>query len=205
MSKLTLTFKGRELRTFPLKEGEMTIGSDPSCEIFIDSLAVNPKHATVFTNEGESVLMDRGTGGGTFINGKKIDEQDLQDNDAIRIGKHNLLFSMEDEKTASSKHSLYEAAITPNFQSPKKQAWLQLLSGASIGKTVHIKKNLINIGTPGVQTAVIVYRDKGYFLTHLEGGKSPTVNDEPIGEKAWPLKDGDIIYIGNVKMQLSLR
>ena len=183
----------------------MTIGSDPSCEIFIDSLAINPKHATVFTNEGESVLMDRGTGEGTFINGKKIDEQDLQDNDNIRIGKHNLLFSMEEEKTASSKNSLYEAAITPDFLSKRKQAWLQLLSGTNIGKTVHIKKNLTNIGTPGVQTAAVVFRNEGYFLTHLEGKKPPTVNDKPIGEKAWPLKDGDVIHIGNIKMQLSLR
>lgn len=182
----------------------MTIGSDPSCEIFIDSLAISPKHATIFTNEGESVLMDRGTDEGSYINNERIDEQDLQDKDVIRVGKHNMLFSMEDS-VENDNDELEEPLITPDFKNKKKRAWLQLLSGSNIGKTVHLKKNLTNIGTPGVQTAAIVFRDKGYFLTHLEGSKSPLVNDNPIGEKAWPLKDGDIIHIGNVVMQLSLR
>lgn len=204
VSKLTLTFKGKELRIFQVEEGEMTIGSDPSCEIFIDSLAISPKHATIFTNEGESVLMDRGTDEGSYINNERIDEQDLQDKDVIRVGKHNMLFSMEDS-VENDNDELEEPLITPDFKNKKKRAWLQLLSGSNIGKTVHLKKNLTNIGTPGVQTAAIVFRDKGYFLTHLEGSKSPLVNDNPIGEKAWPLKDGDIIHIGNVVMQLSLR
>lgn len=203
MSKVTLTFKGQELNVFPVKEGEMTIGSDPSCDIVIDSLAVSPKHATIFTNEGESVLMDRGTDEGSFVNNTRIDEQDLEDNDVIRIGKHNLLFSMEESKEDSAE--LEEPPIVPDFKSTKKSAWLQLLSGNNIGKTVNIKKNMTTIGTPGVQTATIVYRNNGYFLTHLEGDKPPTVNDNLIGDKAWPLSDGDIIKIGNVVMQLSLR
>ena len=80
-----------------------------------------------------------------------------------------------------------------------------MLSGSNLGKTVYIRKNFINLGTPGVQTAALVFRDEGYFLSHLEGNSTPTVNDEPIGNKTFPLKDGDIINIGNVKMQFSLQ
>lgn len=209
MSKLTLTFKGNALREIALIQGEMTIGSAPSCDIFIDSLAINPKHATITTTGNESVIRDCGTSDGTFINNKQVQEHLLVDSDDIRIGKHNLrftqqAFTIDTEPELQKAGAQEEPVIKPNFQAKRKRAWLQLLSGNNLGKAVHIKKNFTNLGTPGVQTAALVLRDEGYFLSHLEGDKTPTVNDEPIGNKTFPLKDGDIINIGNVKMQFSM-
>jgi hypothetical protein len=83
----------------------------------------------------------------------------------------------------------------------QKTAWLQILSGHNLGKNLSLNRALTNLGTPGIQTAVIAKRNDGYFLSHLEGENPPKVGDSPIGDKSWPLQDGDIIQIGNVKMQ----
>ncbi len=53
--------------------------------------------------------------------------------------------------------------------------------------------------------AVIAHRNDGYFLSHLEGEASPKVGDTSIGDKAWQLNEGDVIQIGNIKMQFYLQ
>jgi hypothetical protein len=63
---------------------------------------------------------------------------------------------------------------------------------------------MTNIGKAGVQTAVITRRDEGFFISHLEGERTPLVDGQPIGDKSWKLEDGNIIQIGNVKMQFTL-
>ena len=78
------------------------------------------------------------------------------------------------------------------------------MTGHNLGKTISLSRNMTNLGTPGVQTAVVAKRNDGFFITHLEGATPPLVGNTSIGEKAYRLNDGDIIQIGNVKMQFSL-
>ncbi len=220
MSTLTLSFKGMELKVIPLAPGEMIIGSDPVCAIHIDSLAVQPRHASVTSREDETVLRDLGSPEGTFVNNERITERVLKDKDDIRVGKHNLIFHFAPlDKTASVQPepaapapAAVTAPLAPepepdiNFEelaSPAKlkNAWLQIMSGHNVGKNISLNRKLTNLGTPGIQTAVIAKRNDGYFLSHLEGEQSPKVGDITIGDKSWPLNDGDIIQIGNVRMQ----
>ena len=67
MSKLTLSFKGKVLKVFPVLKGSMTLGSDPSCTLHIDSLAIQPQHAQIDTVNSDSVIRDLGTEEGTCI------------------------------------------------------------------------------------------------------------------------------------------
>ena len=67
-----------------------------------------------------------------------------------------------------------------------------------------LNRSMTNLGKPGVATAVITRRNEGYFLSHLEGEKTPLVGDTPIGSHSVKLCDGDTIQIGNVKMQFFL-
>lgn len=206
MSQLTLSFKGKILKTFPLVEGEHVIGSDPSCELHIDSLAIQPRHASVTTHGSEIVLRDLGSPEGTFVNNLKIEEHTLQAGDHIRVGKHTLDYIQSAtplNSTAEAEPALPDetgAAVTKQASS----GWLQIMSGHNLGKTISLSRNMTNLGTPGVQTAVVAKRNDGFFITHLEGANPPTVSKVSIGDKAFRLKDGDIIQIGNVKMQFSL-
>jgi len=204
LSKLTLSFKGISLKTIPLTQGEMVIGSDPGCPIHIDSLAVQPRHACVTTNGAKSLVHDLGTPDGTFVNNEKVTgERELKDGDVIRVGKHSLDFEFEPVVAAAAPTPAAPEVKLEEFTANAKQktAWLQILSGHNLGKNLSLNRALTNLGTPGIQTAVIAKRNEGYFLSHLEGDNPPRVGDNSIGDKSWPLQDGDIIQIGNVKMQ----
>ena len=84
---------------------------------------------------------------------------------------------------------------------------LTVLNGPIAGKELELTKALITLGKPGTQVAVISRRPQGYFLTHIEsdgdGKRYPVVNAEPIGPRAYLLKDGDLIELTGIKMEFS--
>ena len=85
---------------------------------------------------------------------------------------------------------------------------LTVLSGPIAGKELELIKALITLGKPGTQVAVISRRPQGYFLTHIEsdgdGKRYPVVNGTPIGPKAHPLKNNDLIELAGIKMEFTL-
>ncbi len=85
---------------------------------------------------------------------------------------------------------------------------LTVLNGPIAGKELELSKALVTLGKPGSQVAVISRRPQGYFLTHIEsdgGGKRyPVVNGEPIGPKAYSLKDADLIELAGIKLEFSI-
>ena len=220
MSKLTLSFKNKVLKIFPLQHGTMEIGSNPLCPIHIDSLAVEDKHARIETTGNESVLYDSGSKDGTFINQQRIKEHKLKDGDMIRVGKHTLTYKYEevvsyiDSNESSTSIDVHPIADAQDETPPSAEAggkiqhgqkgWLQILNGQNLGKTLSLNKSMTNIGKPGVATAVITRRQDGYFISHLEGKRSPKVSGEPIHDRSIKLIDGATITIGNIDMQFYL-
>ncbi len=226
MSKLTLSFKGTVLRVFPVLKGSMHIGNEPKCTLHIDSLAIQPKHARIDTQGDTSVLVDLDTQAGTFINNVRISKQMLKDGDVIRVGKHLLTYQYESapqqteelsfeldaapqEVVSETKPETTEpdqSVATPivNADEGKRLAWLQIMNGQNLGKTISLNRAMTNLGKPGVATAVITRRNDGYFLSHLEGDTPPLVNNKPIGAQSYKFTDGDTVQIGNIKMQFFL-
>lgn len=202
MSKLTLSFKGKTLRVYPVLEGEMLIGSDPACAIHIDSLAVSSQHARLFTRGTETMLSDLGSDAGTYVNQARIEAYTLRGGESIRVGKHTLSFLYEDTPADAPEEHFFAPPPPPpeaEFKSESKSAWLQILTGQNLGKTLSLNRAMTNLGKPGVARAVIARRPGGFFLSHLEGPE-PQIAERPIGGSARELCDGDIIQIGNVKM-----
>ncbi len=78
---------------------------------------------------------------------------------------------------------------------------IQILSGGNAGKELELAKPLTTLGKPGVQVAVLTRRPQGYFITHVEGAKQPTINGQSIGAAPHMLKDHDVIEIAGVKME----
>ena len=208
MSKLTLSFKGKVLKSYQVVAGEMLIGSDPGCQIHIDTLALSPKHASITTSNHVSTLHDLGGEAATLLNGKAITEaQTLKHDDEVRVGKHSLTYTADLIDLAVQDGGLVEPEPEPvqiSTKSSQKDAWMQILNGANVGKTISLNRTLTNLGKPGVQLAVIARRGEGYYLSHLEGERSPSVDGIAIGDHSYPLQDGNIIQIGNVKMQFTL-
>ena len=82
-------------------------------------------------------------------------------------------------------------------------AKLQVLSGTFAGRELELTKTLTTLGRPGVQVAAITRRAEGYYIVHVESGKTdgfPMVNGMQIGAQARKLQDNDVIQLAGVKM-----
>jgi len=223
VSKLTLSFKGQILKFFPIQSGTMLVGSDPSCDIYIDSLALEPQHLQIDTEQQTSRIKALSQENGAFLNNQKIDTHQLSDGDTIQIGKHTLSYTFEEvpeeemlqainqtnEKPVNNQPAaaIAEPEIEPysakTDEAKKQEGWLQILTGQNLGKTLSLHRSMTNLGKPGLATAVISHRENGYFISQLEGKLPLQINSEPT-EQSTKLNPDDIIQIGNVKMQFYL-
>lgn len=192
MAKLTLAFKDRKLKIFAIPSGDCLIGRDPDCLIAIDSLAVEPQHARL-TTSGECVSIEPcSENTSVLVNDKKITaSQQLLDGDEIRIGKHTLGFSEEQEGVLLDSTVVRQPAT----------GWLQILTGSHLGRTIRLDKAFTRIGRSDVQLAVIARRDDGFYISHLQGTQTPNINGDDIGDATHRLNHADEIAVGELKVQ----
>ncbi|MFM7131599.1 MAG: FHA domain-containing protein [bacterium] len=71
---------------FPLKEGLFVVGRHPSCEISLDSVRVSRMHCCVYINSGRVYIRDLNSTNGVKINGCRISESEILDQDLVQIG-----------------------------------------------------------------------------------------------------------------------
>ena len=93
--------------------------------------------------------------------------------------------------------------VDPELAPALPLAKLQVLSGMFAGRELSLTKTLTTLGRPGVQVAAITRRAEGYYIVHVESGKSdgfPLVNGMAIGAQARKLQDNDVIQLAGVKM-----
>lgn len=208
MPTLTLAFKGTPQQSFTFKDGLFTIGREPGCDIVIDSLAVQPMHARVICRNDACILQDTSKINDTFVNHLPVKEHRLQADDLIRVGKHTLRFSLEqaaasniENITLTSSAENETKAATSNGSVP---GWLQFLSGRYLGKTINLKAALTDLSKHGIDKTLVAHRQEGYFISNLGNENNIQVANVDIGEKSWPLQDGDLIQVGSTKLQFYL-
>jgi pSer/pThr/pTyr-binding forkhead associated (FHA) protein len=75
-----------------------TVGRHPESDIFLDDITVSRRHVE-FRREAENFrLHDVGSLNGTYLNGDRVDDAELQNGDEVRIGKFRLIFFASDAK-----------------------------------------------------------------------------------------------------------
>ncbi|VAW75841.1 FIG01056990: hypothetical protein [hydrothermal vent metagenome] len=197
MARLTLSFKGQNLKIFTLEGDETVIGRDVGCAIVIDSLAIEPRHALI-RNYGTNCSiepMDKGIT--VLVNDTRIETQhELTEGDVMQIGKHTLTFSAVPIQTMQESSAPAQAPVSPD--SP---GWLQILSGSHLGRTIRLDKAFTRIGSTDTNLAVIARRHDGYHLSHLNGETTPVVNNQEIGELTHKLGDEDNVKVGELQVQ----
>jgi hypothetical protein len=57
------------------------------------------------------------------------------------------------------------------------------------------------LGKRGDRLAVLTRRPQGFFITHVEGRRYPRVNGHAMGRDARMLQSGDVIEVGDEKVQ----
>jgi predicted component of type VI protein secretion system len=194
VAKLTLSFKDRKLKVFALQDGECVIGRDPDCEIAIDSLALEPRHARIRPVEDTFVIEPVSADCTVTVNAQPICEPtELVEGDSIQVGKHTLEYSAQPASTGTQQH----ATVTPL----PTTAWLQIQSGVHMGRAIRLNKAFTRVGKPHGDLAVIAHRNEGYYLSTLQGEHGAQVNEQAIGELSQKLENGDQIAIGELQLQ----
>jgi predicted component of type VI protein secretion system len=83
-----------------LGNGITTVGRQEDCELRINSSQVSRKHCQLFERKGLLLVKDLGSSNGTFVNGKKVQDQKvLQPGDELTIGQ--VKFRVERAKPSS--------------------------------------------------------------------------------------------------------
>ncbi len=104
--KLKIVSQEHHGQTFTLSRPKHNVGRTESCDICIPNSAVSSRHCTLARQEnGDYVLTDLNSTNGTVVNGKKVDEVNLQHSDIIRIGSIEIIY---ESPIKSEKKSLPE-------------------------------------------------------------------------------------------------
>ncbi len=93
MPALTIIQGADHGRTFEVDGLIATIGRDPECEVALRDAGVSRHHARLNCQNGRCVLKDLGSANGTFVNGMRIKDADVQVGDQIRVGNTLLTVS----------------------------------------------------------------------------------------------------------------
>ena len=76
---------------FPSAERTL-IGRSPECDVFLDDVTVSRRHAELVRDGETFTITDLGSLNGTFVNRKRIESAELQDDDELQIGKYRMTF-----------------------------------------------------------------------------------------------------------------
>jgi diguanylate cyclase (GGDEF)-like protein len=109
---LTVLRGRRRGATFQITGGSTELGRGDTVEIRIDDDGVSRRHAAlVRLEDGALQLRDLGSTNGTFVNGDRISEQVLEDDDRIALGTTTLLkFELHDAMEIKLKAEMYQKA-----------------------------------------------------------------------------------------------
>ncbi|HEX4467040.1 MAG TPA: FHA domain-containing protein [Solirubrobacteraceae bacterium] len=68
------------------------VGRGLKAELHLDEASVSRRHAIIVPGEGGARILDDRSSNGTFVNGRRIQQQDLRDGDVIAVGRVTLRY-----------------------------------------------------------------------------------------------------------------
>lgn len=98
MHRLKITNCRNHIDQITLTEGTHTIGRTLDSTLRLEGEEVSRLHARLLIRSNLCELIDESSKNGTFINGKRIKSQLLQNGDKIQIGKFNIQFTTDSAK-----------------------------------------------------------------------------------------------------------
>jgi pSer/pThr/pTyr-binding forkhead associated (FHA) protein len=214
MPKMIVSIDGVVIKEVQLTKDRTSLGRRPYNDIVIDNLAVSGEHAVLQLAGNDVHLEDLNSTNGTYLNGKAVKKQLLQNGDTVEIGKYRIKY-MNDavgsnyEKTTVFKAGSAGAAAVAGMAasaatksaSSSAPAAIKVLSGSAAGREVPLVKVVTTIGKPGVAVAAITKRPHGFVVAHVEGANRPSLNGAVIGADPVALKNGDLLELAGTQMQ----
>ena len=216
MPKMIVSIDGVVIKEVQLTKDRTSLGRRPYNDIVIDNLAVSGEHAVLQMSGNEVHLEDLNSTNGTYVNGKAVRKQLLQNSDMVEIGKYKIKYVSEAadasfEQTMVIKPgaaglvppAAFAGGAAPLAASPgaSLNALIKVISGAAVGREVALVKVVTTIGKPGVAVAAITKRPNGFVVAHVEGMGKPSLNGVAVGAEPVALKNGDMLELAGTQMQ----
>lgn len=76
-----------------IKDGVMTVGRDPHCDIFLNDMTVSRSHAEIEVGPKGCIIRDKGSVNGVWVNDRMIEACSLKPGDLLQIGAFCLSYS----------------------------------------------------------------------------------------------------------------
>ncbi len=102
-ASITLVFGGKEQESYILDKPVVVVGRDEGSGIRIDNLGISRAHCQFLKRGTAWLLQDMNSSNGTFVNGRKVGEHYLNDNDEVVLGKYSLVFHADTAPGAGAK------------------------------------------------------------------------------------------------------
>lgn len=99
-------------RTFPINRNQTVIGRGEQCDLRIPLGEVSRRHCKLSVDAAGIIVADLGSSNGTYVNGRRIQEEDLDPGDTIKIG--SLVFVVQ----LDGQPSVQDINTDPTKQSP---------------------------------------------------------------------------------------
>ncbi|MGD8833428.1 MAG: FHA domain-containing protein [Desulfobacteraceae bacterium] len=202
---------------------QMLIGRDAHCDLILDNEMISSRHAQIQSHNGTAKLKDLGSTNGTFVNGEKITQSNLNDGDEIKIEPY--LFSVKGpattvNKTASrpaldvSAARAGSAAGPAQDTDPNPAAILEVVEGLNQGQSFDVRSHQATIGRSDDNDIVLPFETvsgchamlvfaNGFWTIQDQG----SVNGVFVNNKAvtsHTLESDDQIAIGAVVLQFKI-
>jgi ABC transport system ATP-binding/permease protein len=213
-SKLSLSFVGGLCvgqTGLMITNYQTSIGRGEDCDIILDGETVSRVHCEIVRTGTTYLLTDRSRNG-TFLNGERVCQAQLHDNDQIRIGQNVMLVHL------SSGFKTGLIAGKPTIQQrPSRGIEMRphiVVKGIEEGVTQPFDDERITIGRRADNHLVleadnisrrhiaIERRDGGYFVSDLGSANGTYLNDQRVD--CVRLNSGDRLRIGNVVLLVNL-
>jgi len=118
MPKMIVSIDGVVIKEVQLTKDRTTLGRRPYNDIVIDNLAVSGEHAVLQLTGNEVYLEDLNSTNGTYVNGKAVKKQLLQNNDTVEIGKYKIKFINEAPGATFEKTMIIKPGMVPPVARP---------------------------------------------------------------------------------------
>jgi len=126
--KLVMFREDGSRRDFPLASGANTIGRKDDCTIRIPLATVSRRHAEIIVKKEGVTVRDLGAANGTYLNNRRITEDDLEAGDQVVIGP--VVFTVQINNKPSSEEIVRIRSKVPQTQAQAK--------GARVGTSKHV-------------------------------------------------------------------
>ena len=223
MAKLVLSVGGAVVHQCFVDQLRLTIGRDSVNQIVIDDPTVGREHAAILEIGNDHIVEDLGSAAGTFVNGARVVRHILKHGDTMGFGTHALRYLNPKAEESELDRTMLIRALpkvpdkpsqptgteaadaTINTARPMKghlpSGRVKVVAGARAGAQIELDRVVATFGTSGEQLAVITRRPQGYFVTHVEGSRYPQVNGETLDAEPHALRSGDMIDVGDEKVE----